>query len=59
MSLLMRLFGECKFAGKCQESGNYDPKSETCIKTRGVYYQDGTRCRHYRILIEKQEEKEK
>ena len=37
-NLLMRLFGQCKFAGKCPI---YDTRSNTCTQTRGVYSDTG------------------
>jgi len=65
LNLVMRLLGigECKFASKCMEAGQYSEKSETCTRTAGIYYQDGTPCGCYRrmssgILVEEAEEEQ-
>lgn len=37
-NLVRRAFGECKFASDCKQTGHYLSQSETCTKTRGIYY---------------------
>ena len=50
MGLLKRIFlGECKFAGECVL---YNPKSVTCTKKGGDYYNHGEPAGCYKNLVE-------